>query len=881
MNSFKIALCVFLFTPVLFACGGGGGNSDKKPTSDNNEPPTSYRPPSVPLDENQCTANSDYQWLNDDCTLAGNTKVRHVEQINNLPETDRKALINWLTSIEKKANLESMMPEAFSSSGASVISAPIVLDQGLIQEKHTNTNFLSTDDGALVFGNIGVKNRLFEESHSKKVNISGLPEFEIEAKIVLGNGLAYVSLNDHELYQFKYIDSLAIEAHIGAQNKTNSSDTLSSSLKPEIYSPKPNILIRSNTFLPLIKQAISPDITSKTALQQTLELSDEFMGSQVDFSDWNTTRLLARITVEGETTPFFNRRNNTESIYLNHTKADTLFTKSEYQVDAEVVLRSISLDDFPQHQGKQLIYFTGEYNTESESDLESPYYQLKVNFSTSDDYTMVPVDSEQNPYSAMDELEYRITQMISSGERSLYTADAWRAFPGLSQAVSTVLPLTTDAAALVKQISANTKMRDNLLELASPYYYSLDGEPSPSQIKETLTWTDDLASLLNLSLDNIDADNPAPEDYAIALDHWLKAMPNDSFYNDLSHTLNTIFLELNANLLDNYSEQLVASYIELAYHKLLFDNALPSTTELKEAFTVAGEAYASPLNSELMSLGVPLLGSSQWKINEQSSLAIRNTPEILSAENKAAIDQHDAIASIYNIANIKNKVFDIYHEHGSISEYLDKKNSVLADLSSFLEVDVNNMENELDFRRGESILASLAYEENWRSIQYDDLSKVKIFFFPRYLVTIPSCEKASLTEWLKCANTYSSILKRYSTVNGIGYLASYDGVKPYVNNADVFAEMENIIAEIYTLQGSLIYPLSLYQDYIRALEDGIWMSCSATTIESNIQLAKQKLDHFYSLVQADNNPRIYSDSYDQQKAVRDEIENLLKECPAD
>ncbi|SMF00147.1 hypothetical protein SAMN02745866_00015 [Alteromonadaceae bacterium Bs31] len=889
MNRFKMAVCVFCFSAGLFACGGGGGSgkastpdsTTPNPTSGGNEPPTSYQPPSAPLNESQCTSNDDYQWLNNACTLAGNSMVENIELINFLPEADRRALINWLTSIDKRANLEEMMPEIFGSPDTSEIAGPVVLDKSLLMKKHTKTNFIETNNGLLVIGELGVKNRTYQQS--QQVETSGLTDFQFDASITLEDGIASVKLYNQEIYHFSFIDSLAIKAHIGANKTQNSAETDAKIVVMTTFENYPTALIRSNAFLPAVSTAIRPDLSSKTALQDTLELSDDFIDSQVSFADTDSSNVLARISVEGETTPFFTRRNNIEEIYLDNNKANKLVLSDEYEANAQVVLRSLSLDNFPLYTGPDILFFNGTYSTESEGEPQNNRYQLALNFSADADYNVVRVDAQENPFSTIEELKYRIGKMRSSGERALYSEASWRAFPGLSRVISTILLLAADGPTLVGQISENPELRDQLLTLASPLYYSSDTLPSPTQIQETLSWQNDLAYLLNNALDNIDkdivTDALTPADYVSELDRWLTALPNDIFYSDLSLSLREIFLELDTSMLALYSEQLVDSYVALAYHKLLFNEALPSTGDLKAAIAAAGADYATPLKNELISLGSPLLENGQWKINEQTKLALSNAPVILTPENKVLVEQHDDLVTTYNIANAKNKIFDIYREYSEVGNYLRQKISSLEAIDSFVGDDASKMENEAAFNLGKKILAAQAYTENWDATVFQDFAKVKTFFYPRFLSVKPACDAVSLVEWVKCAGTYSSVFERYSNIAEKGYLASYNGTKPYVKNAAIFAEMDIILADINNLQGSMIHPLSLYLDYIDALEAGVWMSCSGDQIESNLTLTRQKLENFYSMVKADNKPSFISDSYDEQKAVRDEIEELLNLCP--
>lgn len=887
-------LTILAITLIISACGGGSGSSSKGTTADNNQNDgnsdsgdTLKQPPTNPLSKITCESIVEYEWENERCMLKSNPAVDHLELIEALPEKDRADLLTWLDSLEKVASFNSIFPHFYEDTNSNINEPtedqvpPRVLDSNLLKTTTNEINIIEIESDVLVLGQVEFHGGTHNKTATRDVTINDAPVAYKKAAIHIDGGNMVVSLYDKEVYRFKMISSLSLEAHISHAKNQASSDEINP-IEVKVSPLQDNAAIDGNAFVHAIMNLLKPDESTLSQLQSHLQISDEFAEKNLSLTDNISSPILLRLNTEKDSTPFFSK--TASQIYVNRTDIDTLFSEEILTADITVLIRSTPISGAWQTERQTAVYFDTQIRgTVASRDIpiddNTVEHQIK-NMSaqlSQAPFTLADVSDNSFIFNPVDELKKRMQWMQDSSDVIDYSSDAWEAYPNYSMAAQTVIPLSSGEATFVKNIAASETLLNQLLTLASPNDYG-NSPPDREAVSNALQWDTDLARLLTLATKELNSDS-----YTSRLNTWLSVQPSETFYSDLSLRFSDIFEPLTQEEQQTYGDSIISMVVNLAYRGQLYNPKLVPSDTLVNAIQSAGTSFAPAVRAQIDQLGTPDYSDDEntWQLKQAAVDAIEKTPRLLTPTNKALIATHDETALLFSLPLISDLLFSVASTTEVFSTYISSKNTALNALNGFYQANAKQGDKERQELTGIKAIAERAYNENWQALHFDNLKTAMTFNYPRsVLSSTPLCDEESVLEQLYCYSTVSSAhLKTLSTTQGKGYLATYpSGAKPFIENASLFVQIESTIKHIDQIRETTIN--SLKYDFLNALKKGLWFGCTESQVGTNITEAVSLINTIEQQVEEDPYPVIYSDNYDKQQEMMDQFETLVASCPA-
>ncbi|MEM9102068.1 MAG: hypothetical protein AAGB12_07075 [Pseudomonadota bacterium] len=878
----KIMLVLLSCSAILAACGGGSGSDEATPDAANND--GVQEPISQidiqPLMQETCDAILEYEWVSNNCQMIKNPQVTNLAVIESLETSERNDLLTWLTNIEKGVDLNSVFPNSPASEfddKEDDKEIKFYLDTSALAVLSNGKSVIESDDQTVIFSKFTSPSGFSSHERTRQVTINDNQIVDINYKLERSGAEMILTVRGKEIYRTLLADSMSLSTHIGNPDVTttdieaNFSKTYFASEDKEFASLDGELFIEAALESTQANQNSIDFITEKLSL--TDKTRDKILVEQ-------PSALNYRVILNNEESSYFST--SFPQVYLENTIFLNSLNDSEnasFQIEStykaldfvalgllapKVIFSATNTINFSSRVIDSVAGSTGE------PVIEVDTYQILP--STINRYVF---DSNANLDVFISRLfeEYELRQhalLNAEYSKDLTTLDR-QAFPDITES----LTVFTGWLGTPKTLEMFLTRGDlnSLLTRGIPSYTT---SPSPEELSAMLAWPDDLKLAIQASLRNIDDVSLAT--YTQRLQLWQTQSGDAKFYSGMLEEMIYLMQDLDVQQLILYTPKFIDLITSYAYRKVLvgLQEGAQVSLYIKNAIAAAEIDFSKPVPQLITNIAKLNYDTTtnEWWFPDNSLDQLKIIPLLLSESNKEKMIQHDNLAKNYKIDFMAENYLD--HEVDDLPEFVDRKIQSLKAIESFLIEDKNLVIDEDDFQPGSEKLAKHAYESHWNGEILNDLTIVMQFSFPSTVLGF-ACLEGSTTEKFLCQSNYSSEnIKRLSTVAGEGYLATVNGIKPYVVNSQKLIEAHQIIASINEFQNLTLDALD--DTYLDQIKSGLWLTCSAEQITAQSSKVLDILDQYLVLVQENPNPTVFSDEYERQSNLRENFENTLVSC---
>jgi hypothetical protein len=850
-----------LITVLTGACGGGGGGDDNPGPNGPNPQPQNI----TPLTQQQCGDNTNYIWVNDQCTVEGNESVTHVEAIEQLPQQDREDLLQWIKRIDKIVDFRLIFPNWGSGASNNNVPQTTFIDGKLLKAALNDRSIIEEGGHYYVLGDVHLYSggNSTQQSSSQTSSTNNTVTLNKNAKVHRTGNEGIIYLYDLEVYRFKLVDKINIAAHFGRPQLTvDGDDTVELSISAQSTSGEFNAESIMESYEEYYKAADD----SRQAVAEFLQVPDEFTDSHFESVN-NVTPFTYKANQAGDESSYFNHDH--QELYAPKDSLEDIFVDGEKNITVTGFFKSANLNDIgietPDHT---LSFSTTLQLTVTEDNAQALTYTLSDKQVAFNAHNTVNHSTELALTSLLNRDE-----LIKGSPRYQELSNIVQAhspsYKQLAEVTEEFLELADRP--MPQAMMNNTDTKRLFLKKASPHYGSNE-IPTSEDLRALGQWAVNLGEFFSTQTgDTIDD---------ATFSTFAEAMPAEEpvaigFYENIADDFETLMRPVSAENYPVYSKAMLSTLIKRIYYNRSISDL---SDDLAAAIGSANEEFSASLLPVIRALGTMTrpINAPQWRTDAIAEDRIARTPNLLTSANKANLLEHDQLAANYDITPVIPILYTLSDQR---LQGLPNKNTALINLNTFADEDRADMANARDFGYGIRALANLVYEEEWAADIYAQFRTVMSFNYRRGLSSArPDCTTDSMAERYDCLSS-TSHKNRISTEAQVGYLAEYPGeLNPYVEYADKLAQVRGTIAEI-----SLTNTYR-FSDLDRTIDDeiaeGLWITCSATQIRANVDYFVDLSNTLQADITANPNPSPISDptEYNRQSDLSDSLLESFDSC---
>lgn len=808
----------------LAACGSGGSGSGADESAMDN----GYR--IVPFSPETCQQHDAHIWKDGECLLEANPTVKNLAAIHSLPQQDKDDVIRWLVSLEKKANLHSIVPnwDASSSVQPDAEDSTPYLDEHLLKQ-HVENGIISDGSRHWMLGEADVNDSLYANlvlQESEFLNGQAVTHKKIALNI--DDGIAQLLINEREIYTFSLMQSVSLIADIALNTV---SDVKSFDID---YRMRNDGNFQEYDFESLLTQVQSQlAFTDDGAedLAQYLNISIE--NANQYFKKTMTPFTTARVNIQDERA--FNLHADDPRLAKNIENTPPLF---DSQIESLGVVAHID--------ARQVL---GEKVTPIEVKLSAVLSRTAAGLLTvqvDSTLSVLELSSYERTLSTFTDVMMARANHIRSAYSEPFTPalpdDAGRhalAYQPLLLPLLVHLPEKYESP--VNAMLDNSQLSELLFEKVHPPYAG-DQVPTYKQRVSMIGWDSALMEAIIKSL----RPDSSEDLMRLAIEERLGQFRNkveqvtqlsgseSSFILSLIEQIEPLLLGLDEHLLNVYLETIVNITTKMAYLNLNLEENI-TVQELHSALNRAGLWLAEPLKEVLNKVYSFQYVDDRWNPTTTSMIATNDVislPDALDAlpNAKTLFAEHDVLAQELNIPLATPQFFSKQSELVH-NEKVKDKIVILKALKSFYVEDQQNQKNAISFKHDFQLLSSTAYKDEW-----DEHTFVRLQTQLRLIWRYRFCTgKGSISETWACYPNKESLL---SNQLGQGYLADYgNNQNPYVDHADQFKTVRELSEQLYA-NGLYAYEDVLLSKYYNG---GLWLTCSIAEVDDLLTELVNKL----------------------------------------